>query len=66
MIKSLQIVLIFIATISGVYEAHSDDLVVDSNVGRMIFSGLIGNGKPAKVVLAQVDPSPEPREQGPE
>jgi general secretion pathway protein D len=67
MIKSLQIVLlIFIATISVVYVAHSEELVVDSDVGKVIFSGLIGNGKPARATLAQVDASPETREQGPE
>lgn len=67
MIKSVQLVLLtFIAAISVVYVAHSEELVVDSDVGKAMFSGLIGNGKPARATLAQVDASPEPREQGPD
>ncbi|MGB7292965.1 MAG: secretin N-terminal domain-containing protein, partial [Thermodesulfobacteriota bacterium] len=66
MIKFLHLVLFLITTISGVYVADSKELVVDSDMGRAIFSGLIGNGEPTKATLAQVDPSPKPLEQGPE
>ncbi len=66
MIKSLQIVLIFITAISGVYVAQSEEFMADIDLGKVVFSGLTGNGKPAKTTLAQVDESPAPREQGPE
>jgi general secretion pathway protein D len=66
MIKSLQIVLIFMTTISGVYVAQSEEFVADSDMGKVSFSGLTGNGKPASATLAQVDASPAPRTQGTE
>lgn len=66
MIKFLQLVLFFITTISGVYVAHLEELVVNSDMGNVISSGLRGNEKREKASLAQTDPSPESREQGPE
>ena len=66
MIKSLQIVLIFIITVWGVYVAHSEELVVDSDMGNVIYSDLRGKNKPTDATLAQTDPSPESQELGPE
>ncbi|MBI4228692.1 MAG: type II secretion system secretin GspD, partial [Deltaproteobacteria bacterium] len=65
MIKNLQMLLILITTIFGVYLAHSEELVVDSDMGNMI-SGLRGNDKPTKAKPAQTDPSLASQELGPE
>lgn len=64
MIKFLQLVLFFIATIFDSYMVHSGELAVDSHMGSVIY-GSRRYDQTAKAKLAQTDPSIESREPGP-
>lgn len=64
MIKFLQFVLFFIATIFGLYMAHSEELAVNSHMGSVVY-GSRGNDETTEATVAQTDPSVESQEPGP-